>query len=279
MIQEAEKHLLRENLTRYYKESLGVRNWESFVQDRLSLKFEKEYLERFENIRLDNEFGVSLDVGTGWGGVLYLKRDQHFYGIEPDFELCKLAANRLKSFEIDCRILKAVGEFLPFKDNSFTYVTCYTVLEHCKEPYLVVKEMVRVLKPGGLLHLIIPNYFGWYEGHYKIFYPPMLPKPLGRVYLLLRNRPTKFINHINYINTFAIRRWLNRLPVTFSHAQELYYKERFKDFTKVRGKTKKLLLSIANRICFASFAEKIVLWLFTNFVHHSAEFVIRKKGI
>ncbi len=45
---------------------------------------------------------------------------------------------------------------LPFKDNSVDAIICESVLEHVKDPYGVVKEMRRVLKPGGLVYVTVP---------------------------------------------------------------------------------------------------------------------------
>lgn len=45
----------------------------------------------------------------------------------------------------------AVGEFLPFKDNTFDGVICQAVFEHLQYPQVVVMEIERVLKPGGLV--------------------------------------------------------------------------------------------------------------------------------
>lgn len=42
---------------------------------------------------------------------------------------------------------------LPFADESFEVVLCREVLEHVKEPTVVLKEIKRVLKPGGTLYL------------------------------------------------------------------------------------------------------------------------------
>lgn len=40
---------------------------------------------------------------------------------------------------------------LPFKDNSFDIVTSFEVFEHLKNPFIALKEISRVLKPGGYL--------------------------------------------------------------------------------------------------------------------------------
>ena len=45
---------------------------------------------------------------------------------------------------------------LPFKDNSIDAVMSVAVLEHVREPALVLKEVKRVLKPGGRIFSAIP---------------------------------------------------------------------------------------------------------------------------
>jgi SAM-dependent methyltransferase len=50
----------------------------------------------------------------------------------------------------------AIGQSLPFKDNSFAGILSLAVLEHVDDPFQCARELVRVLKPGGRLLLMIP---------------------------------------------------------------------------------------------------------------------------
>lgn len=49
---------------------------------------------------------------------------------------------------------------LPFADGSFDFVTCQTVLIHVARPEVALREMLRVLRPGGLLLCVEPDNFG-----------------------------------------------------------------------------------------------------------------------
>jgi SAM-dependent methyltransferase len=51
----------------------------------------------------------------------------------------------------------SVAEKLPFADATFDLVTCQTVLIHMPDPGIVVDEMIRVARPGGLVLAAEPN--------------------------------------------------------------------------------------------------------------------------
>ncbi|PIZ55656.1 hypothetical protein COY28_01620, partial [Candidatus Woesearchaeota archaeon CG_4_10_14_0_2_um_filter_57_5] len=150
------------------------------------------------------------DVGAGWGEFLYeLKGLVNAQGIEPDPE--RIVISRMLDPKL--RITHAVGESLPFEDDSFDIVTSFTVLEHVDDVAKTLHEMIRVCRPGGTLFIMCPNYLFPFEEHYEIFWPPLLPKPLGRAYLRLRGRNPAFINHIKYVTSWGLRRILCKEPV------------------------------------------------------------------
>jgi ubiquinone/menaquinone biosynthesis C-methylase UbiE len=102
-------------------------------------------------------------------------------------------------------LASAIGEQIPFSDQSVDVVCAYQVLEHVKSPRKIVYEMLRVLKPGGYLHIRMPHYCRFYEPHYKIFWIPFLNKRLARVYLRLRRRPADFVDDFYYVTPWQIR--------------------------------------------------------------------------
>lgn len=51
----------------------------------------------------------------------------------------------------------APGDNLPFKDNIWDFVINSHVIEHFYDPVKTIQEWLRVVKPGGLVFMIIPH--------------------------------------------------------------------------------------------------------------------------
>jgi len=99
----------------------------------------------------------ALDVGCGEGRFCrWLRsRDLRAIGIDPTERL--IAEARLRDPTGDYRIAKA--ESLPFADASFDLVVSYLTLIDIRDFRAALREMVRVLKPGG--SLLIANLNGF----------------------------------------------------------------------------------------------------------------------
>ena len=94
-----------------------------------------------------------LDLGCGRGGVveLFWRDVKLAAGLDPDSP--SLTEHRAPGMPI----LRGVGEHLPFAGESFDLVVCRWVLEHVREPLTVLREVGRVLRPGGHFVFLTPN--------------------------------------------------------------------------------------------------------------------------
>jgi SAM-dependent methyltransferase len=81
-----------------------------------------------------------------------------------------------------------------------------------RDPAQVIREAVRVLRPGGRLHFIIPSYASFYESHYGIFWIPYLPRTLAPAYVRLWGRDPRCLAGITFITPGRLGRILRGLP-------------------------------------------------------------------
>lgn len=209
-----------------------------------------------------------LEVGCGFGGgVLKLWQvGAKAYGLDinPDaIEIAKLILKDESKERISGNIFCiAVGENIPFKNNTFDIVFSINVLEHVQNPTKVIRESVRVLKPGGFLFIHAPNYLYPYEGHYRLWILPMMPKILLKIYLKFRRRDVRFMETINYITPNKIESVLKKLPVRYKNMVE----ERLMDSIETpvnfkRGYLRVLLLKNLKKYKHLTLILAIIRWI------------------
>ncbi len=100
-----------------------------------------------------------LDVGCGDGaltGLLIIELNASAAGIDTTALSLDLAKREFgkRKLAADFRLID--GYRYPFADASFTAVVCSDVIEHVREPDAMLKEMWRVLSPGGILVVTTP---------------------------------------------------------------------------------------------------------------------------
>ncbi len=55
-------------------------------------------------------------------------------------------------------VVADVEKGLPFQDNYFDEIICFSLLEHTQKPIAVLKEIARVLKIGGVVKIKVPHF-------------------------------------------------------------------------------------------------------------------------
>jgi SAM-dependent methyltransferase len=105
----------------------------------------------------------ALDVGSADG---------------PSAQWFRTRADEVVALDIDVRGLSADGVCgsavaLPFADESFDVIAAFDVIEHCEPESITLRELRRVLRPGGVLVVSVPAYqWAWSDhdeanGHHR----------------------------------------------------------------------------------------------------------------
>jgi len=97
--------------------------------------------------------GTVLDVGCGGGRFLSLCRAERWkaIGVEPSRDAAVYARQR------GLEVYNQAWPVLSIADESADAVTFINVLDHLHDPFEALHEAARVLKPGGLLYIRVPN--------------------------------------------------------------------------------------------------------------------------
>jgi SAM-dependent methyltransferase/membrane-bound metal-dependent hydrolase YbcI (DUF457 family) len=93
-----------------------------------------------------------LEVGSGAHGLVFYFGARRAVGCDP--LACEYAV-LFPAWQGRARKIAAFGERLPFADSSFDIVLCDNVVDHAEGPDEIVRELARVLAPGGLLYFTV----------------------------------------------------------------------------------------------------------------------------
>lgn len=104
-----------------------------------------------------------LDVGCGVGhwGQRLMRHLPHarLTGVDAEASWMAEARERAQKLGLEASYRVGEAESLPFADASFDVVTCQTVLMHVADAVAVLREMRRVVRPGGTVIAAEPNNF------------------------------------------------------------------------------------------------------------------------
>ena len=152
-----------------------------------------------------------LEIGSGHGGLAV---EMALLGavvtaVEPCDPWRSLSEERARSLGLSIKHISADAQCLPFEDESFDACVSLQVLEHVRNPEHVIHEITRVLRPNGVFYISCENYLAFRENHYGVPWLPMLPKPVGSIYLQLLGRDACFLkNHVTYTTWPGVSRSL-----------------------------------------------------------------------
>ncbi len=134
---------------------LNVQRYESWFENN-SIIFQNE-VRLLKSFVDPNKFGLEIGVGTGrFASLLGTK-----IGLDISKNMLLLAKKR------GIEVVLGRGEEIPFKDESFDYVTIIVTICFVDDPLKVLKEAGRILKENGKLFLAFIEYNSKYGEYYR----------------------------------------------------------------------------------------------------------------
>lgn len=124
------------------KKFAGIESIYHFVRQKLMQKI----------IRHNSREGRYLDIGCGTGLVLCCMPAQ-----TVGLDINKWALEKARIHAPKAQLIQADAEYLPFRENAFSTITLFEVLEHMDNPRYVFREVCRILDNSGILIGSVPR--------------------------------------------------------------------------------------------------------------------------
>lgn len=187
------------------------RNW--LLQQAIDYGINK----RCRYVTRHKQSGTLLDIGCAAGTFLVGMRRQgnwQLHGVELSADVAQIARER---HGLD--VFSGTLEEAAYPDNMFDAITMWDVLEHLHDPSESLREIYRILKPGGLLVIRVPNLASWdaqifgnaWAGldaprHLYVFTPQTLREMLEQRYFKVLDNSCGIGSYVTF--ALSVRFWL-----------------------------------------------------------------------
>jgi ubiquinone/menaquinone biosynthesis C-methylase UbiE len=108
-----------------------------------------------QKLLVDSKGILDLGTGTALIPMEFCRQSEQgqITAVDLADEMLKLARENIARDDLSKRIeiVKSDAKQLPFENDCFSAVMSNSIVHHIPKPFIALQEMVRVLKPGGLL--------------------------------------------------------------------------------------------------------------------------------
>ena len=159
----------------------------------------RDLLEQFQPIAKDARV---IEVGSGAHGLIFCFEGDRRVGVDP---LAVDYSNLFPRWQRRAQTVAAVGESLPFRSQTFDVVICDNVVDHAESPSQIVRELVRILAPRGLLYFTVNIHHSLYSvaaGMHSSWRAIGLPYEIG-----------PFADHTTHLTLTSATQLFRGLPV------------------------------------------------------------------
>lgn len=162
--------------------------------------------------------GKILDLGCGGGEIakeLFFNKGQSFVKLEWGLDNDRLMVKKAIKSRVYKEVILGDVRKINLKNGVADLVFSNSVIEHIQNIDQVLKEINRVLKPGGRLIATMPSdrlgeYLGWGKGYalwfnYKYHHYNLLSKAVWKK--LLKQNGLDLIEGYYYLDKLTIKKW------------------------------------------------------------------------
>jgi SAM-dependent methyltransferase len=184
-----------------------------------------------------------LEIGCGAGNLLLQATVPGSYPVALDLSMQALAFVRSRLEEAQSgpeaprgfACTQAIGDGLPFAENSFDCILLSEVIEHLEIPQRSIREAVRALCPGGRLLITTPNYRSfWPVMEWAVDRLNMAPKMAGE-------------QHISRFHLSSLKKMLVESGLHMEYAGSIYTLSPFLALFSQEGASRRLQRELSGR--------------------------------
>ncbi len=167
--------------------------------------------------------GRALDIGCGAGSILLELKELGWRCSGIDME--QSVADNLAKYDIEVTVGDALDSLRAIPGASYDAVLCSHFLEHIADPVPIVKEIGRIIRPGGELVITLPNMSSWIAkregakwrgiecpGHLHFFSRQSLARMLSESGFAIRNIRCSQVEQ-SWLTAYPAEGFLRRFPV------------------------------------------------------------------
>ncbi len=193
-----------------------------------------------------------LDIGSSTGFIAnYLSR---FFGkvlgIDIDEPAVMFARKNFAKENLEFTIGDALH--LHYQNDMFDVVICNHVYEHVADAKQLMREIQRVLKPGGVCYFAAGNRLNLNEPHYNLPFLSVVPRQIAHIYLRVTGKGKYYHEkHLTYWRLKRIVRDFERIDYTervIANPQFFHADYMIKHGT-TKGKLAKFIVRYAYWLC------------------------------
>jgi len=130
---------------------------------RFQTKLAQHSVAQLRRLGLDFSTMRVLELGSGGGGYSVVLAEHCPFLVAADLHGSPFYVASSISFVQ----MNASGQF-PFRDSSFDLVYCSSLIEHLSDPSIMLRQCLRVLRPGGIMYVSFPPFYSlWLVGGHQ----------------------------------------------------------------------------------------------------------------